>query len=90
MGNIKPQVLEFLGEEQRFIQQEFMGGVIIPKTSETEQFFGADEDFGIDPGDNFILTHYWFGLGEDFDKIVGTPHYRDEIVYTIIDRGMDL
>lgn len=89
MGTIKQEILDFLGDGAKFIQQEFMGGVIILKTPETEQYFGADEDFDRVPGDS-PLTHYWFGFGEDFDKIHNTEHFKDGIIYTTIDRYMPL
>lgn len=87
---MKSEIVEYLGENKKYVCQEFMGGGIIPVNTITKKLLGFidSSDPNLKPLDvTFLnnLKYYWIGLTEDYEKLKNTSHYRDEIIYILID-----
>lgn len=88
---IKHCINEFLGPEKlKWVQQEYMGGVILPVNKITMGLF----DYVFNPSipNDAETTQYlknvkfiWVGTEEDYNNnIDGTKYYQDEVLYVLV------
>lgn len=88
---IKHCIKEFLGPEKlNWVQQEYMGGVILPVNTITMKLF----DYVFNPSipNDWETEQYlknvkfiWVGTEEDYNNnIHGKKYYQDEVLYVLV------